>query len=111
MTGQNGVVGFDVELEVIKEVVLAEEIQAGGAVGIILVLGWLLWLGFNVKLTIETNFLFKINGHVKKARQVIELPLHVGVDDGTISFATTPKSIALTPQAVGDLDGFLDLGG
>ena len=104
-------VGFDVELEMIEQVVLAEKIQASSAVGVVLMLGWLLWLWFDVKLSFETNFLFEINRHMKEACQVIELPLHVCVENRAITFPATPKSITFATQTMRDFDGFLDLRG
>ena len=37
--------------------------------------------------------------------------LNIGINDGTVPLATTPKSITFSTQAVGHFDGFLDLGG
>src|SRR3989441_4064672 len=55
VTGQRGVVGFDVELEVVEQIVLAEEIQAGGRVGVVLVFGRLFGLGLDVELRSEEH--------------------------------------------------------
>ena len=49
VAGQRGVVGLEVELEVGKQVVGPQEVEAGGGVGVVLVLGRLLGLGLDVK--------------------------------------------------------------
>ena len=78
VAGQRGVVGLDVELEVLVEAVLAQEVEHGGAVEIVLVLGRLLRLGLDQELAGEAD-LRRSRGHVQEARQVVELALHVGV--------------------------------
>ena len=41
-------VGFDIELEMIEQIVFAKEIQASRAIGVVLVLGGFLWFRFDV---------------------------------------------------------------
>ena len=74
------VVGLDVELEVLEEIVLAEEIQAGSSVGIILVGRRLAWFWLNVEGAVKADFLFPVHRHVHESGKVVELALHVGVD-------------------------------
>ena len=111
VAGEGGVVGLDVELEVLQQVVFAEEVEAGGGVRIVLVGGRLLWLGLNVELAGEADFLFIIHGHVEEAGEVVELALHVGVEQGGVALAATPEGVALAAEAVGDFHGFFHLGG
>ena len=75
MAGKDGVIGFNVELEVVEQVVLSKEIQAGGCVGIVLVFGRFLGLGLDVELSLKANFLFVIDCHVQEATQVVQFPL------------------------------------
>ena len=53
VAGQRGVVGLDVQLEVRQQVVGPQEVQAGGGVGVVLVLGRLLGLGLDVELPVK----------------------------------------------------------
>ena len=50
VAGERGVVGLEVELEVRQQVVGPQEVEAGGGVGVVLVLGRLLRLGLDVEL-------------------------------------------------------------
>ena len=95
VAGQGGVVGLDVQLEVIHQAVGAEEIQARGRVGIILVRRRLLRLRFDVELPFEADLLFVIDGHVQERGEVVELALHVGVEQGGVPFAAAPERVAL----------------
>ena len=64
MAGKDGVIGFNVELEVVEQTVLSQEIEAGGSIGIVLVLGRFLGFGLNVELSLKAYFLFVIHRHV-----------------------------------------------
>ncbi len=59
-----GVVGLDVELEVLGEAVLAEEAQDGCRVEIVLVLGGLFGLGLDVEGPVEADCLLVLDGQV-----------------------------------------------
>ena len=110
VTGQGRVIGLEVELEVRQEVVGPQEIQAGGGIGIVLVLGRLLGLGLDVERAAEADLLLVIDGHVEEPAEVVELALHVGVEQGRVAFAATPERVAGPAQLVGDLHRLLDLG-
>ena len=76
------------------QVVLAEEVEAGGGVGVVLVLGRLLRLRLDVELAVEADLLGVIDGHVQEPGQVIELALHVGVPQVLVAFAAAPEDVA-----------------
>ena len=111
VAGEGGVVGLKVELEVVHEVVFAEEVEARGGVGVVLVLGGLFGLGLDVELALEADLLFVGDGHVEELGEVLELALHVGVPKGRVAFASTPEGVAFAAQLVGDFEGFLHLRG
>jgi hypothetical protein len=67
VAGEGGVVGLDVELEVLFEAVGAEEGDAAGDVEVVLVLGRLLRLGLDEELALEADALGVIHGHVQEA--------------------------------------------
>ena len=79
MTGQGGVVGFQIQLEVILQAEGAEEVQTSGGVRVVLVLGRFLRLRFDVELPGEPDRLLVIDSHVQEAGEMFQLPLHVGV--------------------------------
>jgi len=53
VAGQRGVIGLDVELEMVEQTELAEEVQHRGRVEVVLVLGGLLGLGFDEELSVK----------------------------------------------------------
>ena len=111
VTGQGGVVGFQVELEVVEQAVFAEEVEAGGGVGVVLVRGGFARLGLDVELALESDLLGVVDGEVKQRREVVEFALHVGVEQGGVAFATAPEDVAFAAEAVGGFKGVLHLRG
>ncbi len=111
VSGEGGVIGFDVELEVLEEVVLAEEVETGGGVAVVLVGGRLAGFWFDVELAFEADLLFVVDGHVEEGGEVFDLPLHVGIEEGGVAFAAAPERVAGAAEAFGDVHGFLDLSG
>ncbi len=94
MTGERRVVGFEVQLEVVEQVVLAEEVQAGRGVGVVLVLGRLLGLRLDVERAVEADLLLVVDGHVHEAAEVVHLALEVGVQEGLIPLAPPPEGVS-----------------
>ena len=92
MAGESRVIGLDVELEVFLEAVGAEEGDAAGNVEVVLVLGGLLGLGFDEKLTLEANGLGIIHGHVQERREVVLLAFQVGVEECLVALAAAQKT-------------------
>ncbi len=111
VTGQGRVIGLDVELEVGEQIVVPQEVQAGGCVGIILVFGWLLGFGLDIEGAAESDLFLVRDGHVQEPAEVVELALHVGVEQGRIAFTAAPERIAGPPELERDFHGLLDLGG
>ena len=107
---ENCVVGLDVELEMVQQFILAEKVQAGRRVRVVLVLGRLLRFRLDVELALEAEFLLPRHRHVEEPAQVVQLALHVGVDQAAVALAATPEGVALAPQAVSHLDGLFHLG-
>ena len=104
VAGEGRVVGLDVEFDVLLESVLADEIEAGRRVEVVLVLGRLFGLGLEQELPLEADRLGEIDRHVHEAGQVIELTLHVGVVEVGVPLAASPEDIVHAPQFVRDLD-------
>ena len=106
---QRGVVGLDVQFEILEQVIFAQEIQAGRRVGIVLVLGRFLGLGLDVELALEPDALLVVDRQVQERAQVIQLAFHVGVQQGAVTFPPAPEDVARAAEIVGDFDGFLHL--
>ena len=67
-------------------------------------------LGLEVELPGEADGLGMIDGHVHEGGEVVEFPLHVGVPQALVAFPPAPEDIAGAAEAMGDLEGLLDLG-
>src|SRR2546421_9240767 len=104
MSGQRGVIGFKIQLQMLLQAILAQEIQASGSVGVILMFGRLLRFRLNVKLSLKADGLLIFDGHVEKAAKMIEFAFDVRVPKCGIAFASAPKNIALAAEFVRDLD-------
>ena len=111
VAGQRGVIGFQVQLDVLGQAVGPQEVDAGGRVEIVLMLGRLLGLGLEIELALEADLLGIVDGHVHERGQVIQLALHVGVEQVLIAFAAAPEDIAGPAQLLGHFERLLDLGG
>ncbi len=92
------------------EAVASQEVDARGRVEVVLVLHRLTGFGFEVELAGEADGLRMIHGHVHEGGEVVDLPLHVGVPETLVAFATAPEHIARAAEAMGDLERLLHLG-
>ncbi len=111
VAGQGGVVGLDVELEILLQAVGAEEGDAAGDVEIVLVLGRLLRLRLDEELALEPDLLGMGDRHVEEGREVVLLAFQVGVEEGFIPLAAAPEDVVLAVQLEGDLERLLHLRG
>ena len=93
VAGERGVVGLEVQLEMLEQIVLAQEIQARGGVGIVLVLGRLLRLGLDVELALEADLLLVVHRHVQERAEVVHLALQVGVQQRACSLRGRPRNV------------------
>ena len=110
VTGEGRVIGLEVELEVGHQVVLPQEVDAGGGVGIVLMLGRLFRLGLNEEGAFEADFLGVVDRHVEELGEVIELALHVGVIEALVAFAAAPEDVVFAAEIERDFEAFFDLG-
>ena len=101
VAGERGVVGLDVHLHMLFESVGPQEVDAGGAVEVVLVLGGLTRLRLEVELAGKADLLRVVDGHVHESGEVVDLPLHVGVPEALVALAAAPERIALAAEASG----------
>ena len=98
MAGEGRVVRFQVQLEVIHQAVLAEEIEARGGVGIVLVRRGFAWLRLDVELAGEADLFRVVHGEVEQVREVVELALHVGVEKRRVALASAPERVTFAAE-------------
>ncbi len=104
-------VRLDVHLHVVGQAVSAEEVDACGAVEIVLVLRRLLGFRLEVELPGEADFAGVIDGHVHELGEVVQLALHVGVPEVLVALAPAPECVARAAKLLGHFQSLLYLGG
>lgn len=103
---QCGVVGFEIELEMILQTVFTQEIQACGGIRIILVFGGFFWFWLDEKLGFHAELFLVIDRHVEQLRQMVEFPFHVSVVKGGVTLASAPEDITIALELMGDFHRF-----
>ena len=88
---KGGVIHFDVQFEVIKEIVLSQEGDTCGRVKIVLVFGGLHGLGLKEKFACKADRACVIECLVKKHREMIPFPFHICIEQGQVSLTATPE--------------------
>ena len=109
VAGQVGVVAFQVQLEDVGQVVVAQELDGGGGIEVVLVQRRLLRLRLDQELGLKADFLGVICAHVEELGDVVGLALHLGVPQVLVAFAATPEHVVLGAQALADLQALLEL--
>src|SRR5206468_11767168 len=104
MAGKDGVVLFDVELDVLEKVIALEEAVARGDIEIILMLGRLLRLRLDQDRSLETYSVPVLDDQRDEAAELVELALDVGVEQRLVAFASAPQHIVLPAQTVSHLE-------
>ena len=110
VSGQRGVVGFNVQFEMVNQTVLQQERMARLGVVVVLVSGRLTGLGLDVELPFESQSLLVLHRQVQQPREVFPLPAHVGVQQCVVALASTPEDVPRPAQPMRHFDGFLHLG-
>lgn len=54
-------------------------------------LHWLLWLWLDQELSSEANLLLVVCSHLEELSHVVELSLHIGVEQALVAFTASPK--------------------
>ena len=103
------VVCLNVHLEVVHQAVGAQEVCAGCNVKIILMLGRLLGLGLNVKVSGKAVCTTVVTCHGQELAHVIQLQSNIGVDQRIIAFSAAPEYVTGSTQLDGSIDACLDL--
>ncbi len=101
---------FDVELYFVFQTIALEEAINRCDIVIILMLGWFLWLWLDQDRTLKANLVLVLHHEIEEATHIVELTAQIGVEQGFITFATTPKHIIVTPEALGCVEAGFDRG-
>ena len=109
---QGGVVRLDVDLEVLgRQAVALEERVHRRRVVVVLVLRRLIRLRLDEQRALEADLVLVLDDQVHEAPELIELALHVGVEQRLVAFAAAPEHVVLAAQLLRDLEGLLHLRG
>lgn len=111
VAGQRGVVGFDVQLHDVFQTVRTNEVQTGGGVEVVLMLGRLFRFWFEQELAGEADRLGMLMSHVHEAGEVVEFAFHVGVEEVVVTLAAAPEDVVLAAEFVRDFNRLLHLSG
>src|ERR1051326_7947784 len=111
MARQRRVVGLQIQLQIPKQTILTQKIEAGGGIGVVLVLGRLFWLGLNIELAFEPDCFFVLDYHMQELSQMVQFPLEVGIPKSAVALASSPKHIACPLKFMSHFDGFFHLRG
>ena len=79
MTGKRRVVCFDVQFEVIEQIMLPQKGERCRRIEIILVLCGLGRFRLNQELPLEPDLLFVVDGHVEEPCHLLLLSLEIGI--------------------------------
>ncbi|RMS49307.1 hypothetical protein ALP64_203743 [Pseudomonas syringae pv. actinidiae] len=109
--GQRGMVGFDVDLDLFFQAVLLQKTEHRGAVVIVLMLGGLLWLGFDQQVAFEADLVFVLNHHAHETTELFAFVLEVGIEQGFVTFTTAPQHVIGAFEALGRVHRAEHLGG
>ncbi len=109
--GQCSMVHFNIQLEIIHQIPLTQKSDYRCAIKIILMFGRLHGFRFDEERSFETILSSIVTCSMKESRHVLLLAFHIRVQQGDISFTTTPENIILTPQGYGGINCILHLRG
>ena len=112
VSGQRGVVVLDVELEIVagKAVALQERVHVA-AVVVVLVLGGLARLGLDEQRALEADLVLVLDHQIHEAAKLVELALHVGVEQSLVAFAPAPQHVVFAAQLLRNVERLLHLRG
>ena len=110
VTGKLGVVGFDVQAEVLVQAVMPQEADYRFGVVVVLVFGGLHGLGLDIEGAFKALFAGIVPGRAEEFGKVILFPFQVRVEEAHVTFAAAPEGIARASQLYGGVDGRLYLG-
>ncbi len=110
VTGESGVVGLDIELQLTHEIVLAEEVQTGRRVRVILVRRGFAWLRLDEEIAGEADLFLVGDSHFQERGKMVQFTRDIGIVESRVTLATTPEHVTFAAEAVGHFEGLFHLG-
>ena len=107
--GQRGVVRLDIDLHFVLEAIGLEEAVHGRRVEVILMLGRLVRLRLDQDGAVEADLVLVLDDEAQEAAQIVQLALHVGVEQRLVTLATAPQHIIRAAQAMRRFQRVADL--
>ena len=98
VAGQRGVVSLDVDFHFAFQTKLPQEAMHGGNVAVVLVLGWLVRLGFDQQLALEADAVLVLDHHLHEAPELLAFAREVGVEEGVVAFTAAPQHIVCATE-------------
>ena len=111
VAGEGGVVRLDVQLELVLQVVLAQEADHRLRVVVVLVLRGLARLRLDQQRERGADLLLVVRSHSHEATHVVQLLSGKAVEDALVALATAPEHVVLAAELLGDLHALLHLRG
>src|SRR5210317_991423 len=110
VTRESRVVSLDVQFELSHEIVLAEKVQTGSRVRVILMRRRFARLWLNKEVACEAYLLLVVHRHAQECREVIQFTAHVRIIESGIALTTAPEDVAFATKAMSDFESLLYLG-
>ena len=111
MSSQSGVIHLNIQGEIFVQTIVTQESNDRLGIHIILMLSGFHWFRLYEECAFKTLFTTVIASHRQHHGEVFLFALHVGIQQGHIAFATSPKDIVLTAQRDTCVNSVLDLCG
>ena len=109
VSSQLRMIGLNVELKMIHQVILPEKVKTGRRIRVILMSGGLAGFRLNVELSGKSDLLGMVYCHVQQPGKVVEFALHVRIDQRGVTLSASPEYVSFTTQSVGRLKRVLYL--
>src|SRR5580765_7670175 len=109
MTGKRCMIYLNVQFKIFVQSIMTQKSNNSGRIVIVLMFGRFTRFWFDKKYTFESLFPRIITGKSKKFCQVILFAFHICVEQGHVSFSSSPEYIILTTQCNGSIQCILYL--
>merc|ERR1712224_1031328 len=103
MTSKGGVIGLNIELEVVLQAIRVQETNDSLRIIIILVGSGFSGLWFDEQLIIGTNLFLVVDGHLQECCHVINLIANLRIQWGHVTLTAAPENMVLPIKFFRDL--------
>src|SRR5271170_5790317 len=96
-------VRLQIHLHLIFETEVLKEPEDRSCIEIVLVGGGFFWLRLHQNLSLETYLVLVVDDESQKPSQLLQLLLHIRVEQRFVPFASAPENIVCASQSHGDV--------